>query len=119
MRPKSPSILLSLSILTISCTPKETTVKGIVIDASMNTITVSSQGDTLRFSTLNAEKKTPNGIRLQDSATVFYKGSYSEGMPAGICSMDRTLSQPSMELEDLMGTPMTGRGVMAAITPGR
>ena len=82
MRPKSPSILLSLSILTISCTPKETTVKGIVVDASMNTITVSSQGDTLRFSTLNAEKKTPNGIRLQDSATVFYKGSYSEGMPA-------------------------------------
>ena len=82
MNPKYPSILLSLSVLTISCAPKETTVKGIVVDASMNTIAVSSQGDTLRFSTSDAEKTAPNGILLQDSATVLYQGAYSEGMPA-------------------------------------
>ena len=41
------------------------------------------------------------------------------GIPEGICKIDRMLSQPSIELDDLIGTPITGTGVWAAITPGR
>ena len=33
--------------------------------------------------------------------------------------MLRIESQPSMELEDLMGTPITGNDVMEAVIPGR
>mmetsp|Transcript_32900 Transcript_32900/g.82955 ORF Transcript_32900/g.82955 Transcript_32900/m.82955 type:complete len:259 (-) Transcript_32900:1521-2297(-) len=40
------------------------------------------------------------------------------GTPRGICRMDRTLSTPSRCLRGT-GTPMTGRGVMAATMPGR
>jgi hypothetical protein len=33
--------------------------------------------------------------------------------------MDKTESHPSIESEDLMGTPITGIVVIAAIMPGR
>lgn len=39
------------------------------------------------------------------------------GMPGGIWAMARSASMPSSE--ELIGTPMTGTGVIAAITPGR
>ena len=39
------------------------------------------------------------------------------GMPGGIWSIAKAASTPSRE--DLMGTPITGRGVIAAMTPGR
>src|SRR6185312_527826 len=41
------------------------------------------------------------------------------GTPPGIWSTESTESHPSMELEDLMGTPMTGSGVSDAIIPGK
>ena len=38
------------------------------------------------------------------------------GMPAGICTIDKMLSSPSSLLS--IGTPSTGRRVLAATTPG-
>ena len=35
------------------------------------------------------------------------------------CSIDKIESQPSMELEDLTGTPITGSVVTAATIPGK
>ena len=47
------------------------------------------------------------------------RATVATGTPPGICSIDKTESQPSMELIDFIGTPMTGRGDNAAIIPGR
>jgi hypothetical protein len=41
------------------------------------------------------------------------------GIPGGICRILRMESHPSIEMDALMGTPITGSGVSAAMTPGR
>ena len=41
------------------------------------------------------------------------------GTPLGIWSIDKTESHPSIELDDLMGTPTTGSGVIEATIPGK
>ena len=55
-----------------ACSPKASMVKGVVCDATMNTLTVvSEEGDTLSFSTLDAERVVTDGILLDDTATVY------------------------------------------------
>ena len=70
--------IILLSILAISgCTPHQNKIKGEITDASMNTIAiVSPTGDTMHFSTLDAERIIPDGLLLQDSATIYYTGKY-------------------------------------------
>jgi len=48
-----------------------------------------------------------------------FKATVATGIPLGICSMLKTLSHPSIELLDLIGTPMTGSGVSDATIPGK
>ena len=65
------------------CSPKVSTAKGIICDATMNTLTiVSEEGDTLSFSTLDAKRVVADGILLDDTATVYYEGKYNTGMSA-------------------------------------
>ena len=47
------------------------------------------------------------------------RATVATGTPAGICSMESTESHPSIEFEDLIGTPITGRGETDATIPGR
>lgn len=69
--------------LAIACSPQPSTVKGVISDATMNTVTiVSGEGDTLSFSTLDAERVVTDGILLNDTATVYYEGKYKTGMSA-------------------------------------
>lgn len=66
-----------------SVPPKENTAKGVVLDATMNTITiVANGGDTLSFSTLNADRATDHGLLIGDSVEVVYVGKYKSGMEA-------------------------------------
>ena len=66
-----------------SCTPEVTSSKGIVCDASMNTVSiVTDKDDTLSFSTMDANKDEVNGLLLNDTLEVFYTGKYTPGMPA-------------------------------------
>ena len=66
-----------------SCTTKERTATGIICEASMNTLSIVSQdGDTLFFSTMDADKTEANGLLLNDTAKVYYRGKYSNGMAA-------------------------------------
>ena len=77
--------LLALAILCFmgSCSSKVTSSKGIVCDASMNTVTiVTDKNDTLSFSTMDANKDEVNGLLLNDTLEVFYTGKYKSGMPA-------------------------------------
>ena len=59
-------------------------VRGIVTDATMNTVTVVSvdNGDTLSFSTMNADRTEAQGLRLGDTLEVSYSGKYQPGMEA-------------------------------------
>ena len=47
------------------------------------------------------------------------RATVATGTPPGICRMDKTESQPSIELDDFTGTPITGIGVIEATIPGR
>ena len=74
---KNTSIILA-ALTMICCSPasKEHQTKGIVCDATMNTISiVTANKDTLSFSTLDADKS-------HDTAEIFYKGKYTAGMSA-------------------------------------
>ena len=43
--------------LSMSCSPKTSTVKGVICDATMNTLTIVTEAnDTLSFGTANAEE---------------------------------------------------------------
>ena len=48
-----------------------------------------------------------------------FSATVATGTPPGICKIESTESQPSIELLDFTGTPITGSGLMAAIMPGR
>jgi hypothetical protein len=48
-----------------------------------------------------------------------FKATVATGTPPGICKMDKTESQPSIELLDFIGTPITGSGDMDATIPGK
>ena len=65
------------------CSSKVSGSKGIVSDATMNTVTiVTDKNDTLSFSTMDANKEEVNGLLLNDTLEVFYTGKYTPGMPA-------------------------------------
>lgn len=69
--------------LSMSCSPKTSTVKGVICDATMNTLTIVTEAnDTLSFGTANAEKTATDGILLNDTAIVSYEGKYNVGMDA-------------------------------------
>ena len=58
-------------------------VKGVVTDATMETVTVVSEaGDTLSFSTLDADRSQASGVRTGDTLELFFKGRYRTGMEA-------------------------------------
>ena len=66
-----------------SCSSGMTSSKGIVCDATMNTVAiVTDKNDTLLFSTMNANKEEVDGLLLNDTLEVFYAGKYTPGMQA-------------------------------------
>ena len=48
-----------------------------------------------------------------------FKATVATGTPPGICKIDKTESQPSIELLDFIGTPITGSGDIEATIPGK
>ena len=48
-----------------------------------------------------------------------FNATVATGIPLGICKMERTESHPSIELDDFIGTPITGKVVIDATMPGR
>ena len=68
---KKTVILALAAVCTAGCgAEKDHEAKGIIVDATMNTLMlVSAAGDTLGFSTVDAERISPDGILLGDTAT--------------------------------------------------
>ncbi len=74
-----------LACMTIVCTAcNETNSKtGILIDATMNTATIlDTNGDTLRFSTANADRNQYKDPQINDTLKVFFDGKYRNGISA-------------------------------------
>ena len=79
------TVLAALGVLCFmgSCSSGMTSSKGIVCDATMNTVAiVTDKNDTLSFSTMNANKEEVDGLLLNDTLEVFYTGKYTPGMQA-------------------------------------
>ncbi len=78
---KKTVILALAAVCMAGCgAEKDHEVKGIIVDATMNTLMlVSAAGDTLGFSTVDAERISPDGILLGDTATVYFKGEAKPG----------------------------------------
>lgn len=75
----------AISLLLASCaiTNKQHVARGVMFDATMNTATiVTQQGDTLSFSTMDANRSKVDGLLLGDTLELFYKGEYKQGMSA-------------------------------------
>lgn len=52
--------------LSMSCSPKTSTVKGVICDATMNTLTIVTEANgTLSFGTANAEKNNNEKLTNQ------------------------------------------------------
>lgn len=76
-------IALGLMCIMGSCTSTVKSSKGIVCDATMNTVAiVTDKNDTLSFSTMDANKDEVDGLLLKDTLEVFYNGKYTPGMSA-------------------------------------
>lgn len=78
-------IVVVACILLGSCqaTSEVNSRKGIVIDATMNTLTMlGGEDDTLSFSTVNADKTGLDGLLIGDSVEVFFAGKYMPGLEA-------------------------------------
>ena len=61
-----------------SCSSGMTSSKGIVCDATMNTVAiVTDKNDTLSFSTMNANKEEVDGLLLNDTRCIFTSIEYS------------------------------------------
>lgn len=79
---KNVTILSAILLFTIaSCSSNApATVKGVVVDATMNSVLVKDGMDTLSFSTIDAEHVCPTGILIGDSIEVFFNGKLQKGL---------------------------------------
>ncbi len=78
------SAALTAALMLASCGPKPAagprTVDGRVLDASMNTITLlTSAGDTLNISTMNADPTEVPGVLVDDSVKLTYADTVVNG----------------------------------------
>lgn len=58
------------SFFLVSCSSNRT--GGIIVDASMNTITIVNGTDTISFGTMGADRTEAFGFIVGDSATIYY-----------------------------------------------
>ena len=81
--PSISAAALALIMGACSSDNSTNTFKGVITDATMNTVAIASEGnDTLSFSTENCKKQVADGVLLGDSIEVTYKGKYHPGISA-------------------------------------
>lgn len=111
-------VLVMIAFLFAACEQKETSIKGVVTDASMNTLTVAvASGDTLTFSTLNAERTAADGVLLGDTATVYYAGRLKQTTSASRIVVTPAQAEPTLEGEwtqPVNGMPGKVQGMLLA-----
>ena len=74
--------IVCLCVLLGACTFKKQQIKGVVIDITMDTVTVGVDRDTLLFCIQDANRENAKGILINDTLEVTYLGNYKKGMSA-------------------------------------
>lgn len=73
------------AILMLTACSSQTTVSGIISDASMNTVTVSTaDGETVTFGTMEADRSQCNGLPLGAPITVTYSGRIEDNFATAV-----------------------------------
>ena len=74
----------SATLMLTACS-SQTTVSGIISDASMNTVTVSTaDGETVTFGTMEADRSQCNGLPLGAPITVTYSGRIEDNFATAV-----------------------------------
>lgn len=107
---------------------RENTACGVIVDATMNSVMIVSQaGDTLSFSTVDAERVGPDGILIGDTATVYFQGEVRPGQAVSVTKMvvsptprpEKLITgaweQPILGLDGVQGVEIKGDGTAASI----
>ncbi len=69
------SAIVAVCLASCTCNKKANPLKGVIYDATMNTVTViDAAGDTVTFSTMDADRSEAHGLLLGDTAVVTYTG---------------------------------------------
>lgn len=92
-------LFLAACALLAGCSSNDGNVKGIVTDASMNTVTIINGNDSFTFSTINADKTGLDGLLVGDSIEVQFAGEYKFGMEAGSVSTVSKVATDSSAVE--------------------
>ena len=105
------TLLLSFAIVGLLCGCSSKSdygeARGIVCDATMNTVTiVTDDNDTLSFSTVDTDKSGVDGLLLGDTAEITYRGKYEKGMGA--------LKMVSYPQRALLGGDRDGHGCIGS-----
>lgn len=105
------TLLLSFAIVGVLCGCSSKSdygeARGIVCDATMNTVTiVTDDNDTLSFSTVDTDKSGVDGLLLGDTAEITYRGRYEKGMGA--------LKMVSYPQRALLGGDRDGHGCIGS-----
>lgn len=84
MKRKVNTLPAALLLTLTACSASgDTSSKGVVVDATMNTLTiVNEKGDTLSFGTAEADRSQANGLLIGDTIEVFYKGNSTQTLLA-------------------------------------
>lgn len=99
--------LLALGLLACK-NDVEKSATGVICEASMNTLMiVQADGDTLMFSTMDADRTQANGLLLGDTATVFYKGK-AEGVITAAKVVVKPVCRPDTEILGSWVEPVEG-----------
>lgn len=102
------NIFIILIVLTmVHCSPstKEHQIKGVVYDATMNTISIITKDkDTLLFSHARQPIKVKSTDCVNDTAEIFYKGKYTSGMPATKLIVYKNQSPEALQTKTYEGT---------------
>ena len=74
---------IAACFLFAGCGRQANVAEGVILDATMNTLMiVTGAGDTLSFSTMDADKTKTDGLLIGDTVKVGYVGEYETGIGA-------------------------------------
>lgn len=88
-------ILTGAAALSACSTLGTHTAQGIVSDASMNTLTITAEGNRrMTFATVGADRSQLRGLLIGDTVRVQYQGAYREGLDAQKVSTVSKVNDP-------------------------
>lgn len=86
-------ILIVLLLPFLSGCNGEKSLRGVISEATAQSIVISTDNKTLSFSIADATKIAMNGIQIKDTATIFYKGMIW-GTNTNKCSVTKVIVIP-------------------------